>query len=145
MNSAFTTATPDDFITFKVDGIHSTSESLRRAYNGYKRGVSSICVKKDKDILAIVSLRLPYPLMLEASSLVGENAAKHPITYIKSLRYLINNIFTNDKLNRIQIYTKDTGQYRKWGHLLGMKLEAKLEKYGVDSTTHLLFAKVRED
>ena len=144
MNNFYST-TREDFNRFRVDNETSNLISLTRAKNAYKRGVETLSLKKDDELIAIVSLRRPYPRMLEASSLVSNKVEKYPVFYTKNLKALIDAVFESDKLDRLQMFTKDTDKNRKWGKTLGMELEVELPKYGTDSVKHLLFSKVRED
>lgn len=95
--------------------------------------------------LAVVGADVIFPKNLEVYSLADKRVADHFHTYSRSVRLLLDGLFEEKELNRLQMLVNSRYAWAYgWAKFLGLREDARLAKYGENGEEYILFARVRE-
>ncbi len=120
------------------EGIKENVEELRHHPNAHIRTISDV-----SGIIAVVGLSMLWAGTMEIWSVTGNGISKHPISYVKTVRKLIDEFSVQLKIHRIQsACICGDKQLEKWFECIGFQKESVMKKFGPDRKDYFMYARI---
>lgn len=140
--------------TIPFDPAHAYLVKLNRGYEGIPDLASNWAnidgryvetyINENGEVLAIFSAFQVIPGVIEIAALIGVDAAKTPIAFIRHCKARLNNIETIYNAVRIQATIRSGYEFlTKYVELFGFQCEGLMRRYGRNGYDCYLYARVK--
>lgn len=107
-----------------------------------KEGVTVRTLVTDEGIIAVVGGTLLWPGVMELWSVTSNKISRHPISYTRTVRTLIQSFQKSLSIRRFQSVIRfGHPELIRWIEALGFEREALMKRYGPEGADYYMYAR----